>query len=223
MGGYSDHIVVEQRFVVKVSEKLDLKAAAPLLCAGITTYSPLRHWKVGPGQKVGVIGLGGLGHMGVKFAKALGATVVMITTTPEKGADAKRLGADEVLVSRDAEQMKAHANSFDFLLNTVPVSHDTNPYMSLLKRDATMCLVGVITELDPPLMGGTVIFGRKHVTGSAIGGMAETQEMMDFCAEHGIVSDVEVINIKDVNQAWERMAKNDVRYRFVIDMATIKA
>eukprot|EP01092_Planopodium_desertum_P016738 TRINITY_DN94648_c0_g1_i1.p2 TRINITY_DN94648_c0_g1~~TRINITY_DN94648_c0_g1_i1.p2 ORF type:complete len:380 (-),score=155.85 TRINITY_DN94648_c0_g1_i1:65-1204(-) len=221
-GGYSDHVVVEQRFVVKVSETLDLKAAAPLLCAGITTWSPLRHWKVGPGQKVGVIGLGGLGHMGVKFAKALGAHVVMITTTPEKGADAKRLGADEVLVSRDAEQMKAHAGSFDFLLNTIPVGHDTNPYMGLLKREATMCLVGVLTELDPPLTGGSVIFGRRNLTGSAIGGMAETQEMMDFCAEHGIVSDVEMIDIKNVNEAWERMAKNDVRYRFVIDMATIK-
>jgi len=222
-GGYSDHIVVEQRFVVKVSERLDLKAAAPLLCAGITTYSPLRHFGIGPGQKVGVIGLGGLGHMGVKFAKALGAHVVMITTTPEKGADAKRLGADEVLVSRDPAQMKAHANSFDFLLNTVPVGHDTNPYIALLKRDSTMCLVGVLTELDPPPTGASVIFGRKHITGSAIGGMAETQEMMDFCAEHGIVSDVEVIDIKDVNDAWERMQKNDVRYRFVIDMATIKA
>ncbi|HGM7301779.1 NAD(P)-dependent alcohol dehydrogenase [Stenotrophomonas maltophilia] len=221
-GGYSDHVVVEQRFVVKVSETLDLKAAAPLLCAGITTWSPLRHWKVGPGQKVGVIGLGGLGHMGVKFAKALGAHVVMITTTPEKGADAKRLGADEVLVSRDAAQMKAHAGSFDFLLNTIPVGHDTNPYMGLLKREATMCLVGVLTELDPPLTGGSVIFGRKHLTGSAIGGMAETQGMMDFCAEHGIVSDVEMIDIKNVNEAWERMAKNDVRYRFVIDMATMK-
>jgi len=222
-GGYSDHIVVEQRFVVKVSEKLDLKAAAPLLCAGITTYSPLRHFRIGPGHKVGVIGLGGLGHMGVKFAKALGAHVVMITTTPEKGADAKRLGADEVLVSRDAAQMKAHANSFDFLLNTIPVSHDTNPYMGLLKRDSTMCLVGVLTALEPALMGGSVIFGRKHVTGSAIGGLAETQEMMDFCAEHGIVSDVEVIDIQNVNEAWERMARNDVRYRFVIDMASIKA
>ncbi|KAG0776190.1 hypothetical protein G6F22_012749 [Rhizopus arrhizus] len=220
-GGYSDHVVVEQRFVVKVSDTLDLKAAAPLLCAGITTWSPLRHWKVGPGQKVGVIGLGGLGHMGVKFAKALGAHVVMITTTPEKGADAKRLGADDVRGARDAAQMKAHAGSFDFLLNTIPVGHDTNPYMGLLKREATMCLVGVLTELDPPLTGGSVIFGRKHLTGSAIGGMAETQEMMDFCAEHGIVSDVEMIDIKNVNEAWERMAKNDVRYRFVIDMATL--
>ncbi|MET0130801.1 MAG: NAD(P)-dependent alcohol dehydrogenase [Stenotrophomonas chelatiphaga] len=221
-GGYADQIVVADHFAVKISPTLDIKAVAPLLCAGITTWSPLRHWKVGPGQKVGVIGLGGLGHMGVKFAKALGAHVVMITTTPEKGADATRLGADEVLVSRDPEQMKAHAGSFDFLLNTIPVGHDTNPYMGLLKRDATMCLVGVLTELDPPLTGVSVIFGRKHLTGSAIGGMAETQEMMDFCAEHGIVSDVEVINIQDVNEAWERMAKNDVRYRFVIDMASIK-
>ena len=222
-GGYAKHLVVREEFCLRMPDGLDLSRAAPLLCAGITTWSPLRHWKVGPGQKVGVIGLGGLGHMGVKFAKALGAHVVMITTTPEKGADAKRLGADEVLVSRDAAQMKAHAGSFDFLLNTIPVGHDTNPYMGLLKREATMCLVGVLTELDPPLTGSSVIFGRKHLTGSAIGGMAETQEMMDFCAEHGIVSDVEMIDIKNVNEAWERMAKNDVRYRFVIDMATIKA
>lgn len=221
-GGYSDQIVVAERFVVKVSEKLDLKAAAPLLCAGITTYSPLRHWQVGPGQKVGVIGLGGLGHMGVKFAKAMGAHVVMITTTPEKGQDAKRLGADEVLVSRDAEAMKAHAGSFDFLLNTIPVGHDTNVYTALLKRDSTMVLVGVLTELTPAVQGMSLIFGRKRISGSAIGGMAETQEMMDFCAEHGIVSDVEVINIQDVNAAWKRMEKNDVRYRFVIDMASIR-
>ncbi|KAG1290376.1 hypothetical protein G6F64_013930 [Rhizopus arrhizus] len=159
--------------------------------------------------------------MGVKFAHALGAHVVMITTSADKGRDAKRLGADEVLVSRDAAQMKAHAGSFDFLLNTIPVGHDPTPYMGLLQREATMCLVGVLTELDPPLTGGSVIFGRKHLTGSAIGGMAETQEMMDFCAEHGIVSDVEMIDIKNVNEAWERMAKNDVRYRFVIDMATL--
>lgn len=222
-GGYSDHIVAAEHFVVSVSPTLDLKAAAPLLCAGITTYSPLRHWNVGPGQKVGVIGLGGLGHMGVKFAKALGAHVVMITTTPEKGADARRLGADEVLVSRDPAQMKAHAGSFDFLLDTIPVAHDVNPYLGLLKRDRTLCLVGVLTELDPPPTGMSVIFGRKHLTGSSIGGMAETQEMMDFCAEHGIVSDVEVIDIQQVNEAWERMARNDVRYRFVIDMASLNA
>jgi uncharacterized zinc-type alcohol dehydrogenase-like protein len=220
-GGYSDQIVVEERFVVKVSPKLDLKAVAPLLCAGITTYSPLRHWKVGPGQKVGVIGLGGLGHMGIKFAKALGAHVVMITTSPDKGKDAARLGADEVLLSRDADAMAAHAGSFDFLLNTVPVSHDLNPYTALLKRDRTMALVGVLTELNPPVSGGSLIMGRKSIAGSAIGGMAETQEMMDFCAEHGIVSDVEMIAMKDVNQAYERLLKNDVKYRFVIDMATL--
>lgn len=221
-GGYSDQIVVEERFVVKVPGGMDLKAVAPLLCAGITTYSPLRHWKVGPGQRVGVIGLGGLGHMGVKFAKALGAHVVMITTSPEKGKDATRLGADEVLVSRDAEAMAKAANSFDFLLNTIPVPHDPNPYMALLKRDRTMCMVGVLTEIEPPLSGASVIFGRKSVAGSGIGGMAETQEMIDFCAERGVVSDVEVIDIQSVNEAYERMLKNDVKYRFVIDIASLK-
>lgn len=220
-GGYSDHIVADERFAVKISPELDLKAVAPLLCAGITTYSPLRHWQVGPGQKVGVIGLGGLGHMGVKFAKAMGAHVVMITTTPEKGQDAKRLGADEVLVSRDKDAMAAHTGSFDFLLNTIPVGHDVNPYVALLKRDATMVLVGALTELEPALRGVNLMFGRKRISGSAIGGMAETQEMMDFCAEHGIVSDVEMVAIQDVNQAYERLLKNDVRYRFVIDMASL--
>lgn len=220
-GGYSDQIVVEERFVVKVSPKLDLKAVAPLLCAGITTYSALKHWNVGPGQKVGVIGLGGLGHMGVKFAKALGAKVVMITTSPEKGKDATRIGADEVQVSRDADAMRAHAGSFDFLLNTIPVSHDVNPYLALLKRDRTMALVGVVTALNPPVLGMNLIMGRRSLTGSAIGGMVETQEMMDFCAEHNIVSDVEMIAIKDVNQAYERLVKKDVKYRFVIDMATL--
>jgi uncharacterized zinc-type alcohol dehydrogenase-like protein len=222
-GGYSEAIVVEERFVVKVSPKLDLKAVAPLLCAGITTYSPLRHWKVGPGHKVGVIGLGGLGHMGIKFAKALGARVVMITTSPAKGADASRLGADEVLLSTDADAMQAHAGSFDFLLNTVPVGHDLNPYATLLALDGTMVLVGALTELTPPLQGFNLIIGRKSIAGSAIGGMEETQEMLDFCAEHGIVSDVEMVNIQDVNEAYERMAKNDVRYRFVIDMASLRS
>jgi len=206
---------------VKVSDTLDLKAVAPLLCAGITTYSPLRHWKVGPGMKVGVIGLGGLGHMGVKFAHAMGAHVVMITTSADKARDAKRLGADEVLVSRDADAMAAHANSFDFLLNTVPVSHDVNPYMALLALDGTMALVGALTPLDP-IPGANLIMGRKSLAGSAIGGMAETQEMMDFCAEHGIVSDVEIVPIQAVNEAYERLVKNDVKYRFVIDMATLK-
>jgi uncharacterized zinc-type alcohol dehydrogenase-like protein len=221
-GGYSDQIVVEERFVVKIPPSLDLKAAAPLLCAGITTYSPLKHWKVGPGQKVGVIGLGGLGHMGVKFAKAFGAHVVMITTSPEKGKDAKRLGADEVLVSRDLEAMAKHAGSFDFLLNTIPVGHDVNPYMALLKLDRTMAIVGVLTELTPPPTGISVIFGRKSISGSAIGGMPETQEMIDFCAEHNVVSDIEMIPIQSVNEAYERMLKNDVKYRFVIDMASLK-
>jgi alcohol dehydrogenase (NADP+) len=220
-GGYSEQIVVDQHFVVKVAEKLDLKAVAPLLCAGITTYSPLRHWRVGPGQKVGVIGLGGLGHMGVKFAKAMGARVVMITTSPAKGADATRLGADEVLVSGDAAAMAANANSFDFLLNTIPVGHDPNPYLALLKRDRTMAIVGVLTHLEP-MAGVSVIMGRKSVSGSAIGGMAETQEMLDFCAEHDIVSDVEVIPIQQVNEAYERLLRSDVRYRFVIDMASLR-
>jgi alcohol dehydrogenase (NADP+) len=219
-GGYSEQIVVEERFVVKVPESLDLKAVAPLLCAGITTYSPLRHWNIREGHKVGVIGLGGLGHMGIKFAKALGARVVMITTSPDKGKDARRLGADEVLLSRDADSMAKHAASFDFLLNTIPVPHDLNPYMALLKRDSTMALVGVLTELTPPLAGVNLIMGRKSVTGSAIGGMVETQEMIDFCAEHGIVSDVEIVPIQAVNEAYERLLKNDVKYRFVIDMAS---
>ncbi|MCB0434352.1 MAG: zinc-binding dehydrogenase, partial [Mangrovimonas sp.] len=195
--------------------KLDTKAVAPLLCAGITTYSPLRHWNVGKGQKVGVIGLGGLGHMGVKFASAMGANVVMITTSPEKGEDAKRLGAKDVLISKDPEQMAAHAGTFDFLLNTIPVSHDINPYIPLLKIDKTMVLVGA-TPVDIHSMG--LIFGRKSVAGSLIGGIKETQEMLDFCAEHDIVSDVEMIKMEEINEAWDRVMKADVKYRFVIDM-----
>ena len=221
-GGYSEQIVVEERFVVKVPENLDLKAVAPLLCAGITTWSPLRHWKVGPGQKVGIVGLGGLGHMGVKFAKALGAHVTMITTSPEKGKDATRLGADAVLLSHDKRAMQAAARSFDFLLNTIPVGHDTNPYLALLKRDATMVLVGVLTALEPPVMGRNLMGGRKNLTGSSIGGMKETQEMLDFCGQHDIVSDIEMIPIQDVNKAYERMLKNDVKYRFVIDIASLR-
>ncbi|MEX1828363.1 NAD(P)-dependent alcohol dehydrogenase [Luteibacter sp. CQ10] len=219
-GGYSTAIVVEERFAVKISEKLDLKAVAPLLCAGITTYSPLRHWKVGPGQKVGVIGLGGLGHMGVKFAKAMGAHVTMITTSPSKGDDAKKLGADAVLISTDAEAMQKAASSFDFLLNTVPVSHDINPYTSLLKLDGTMVLVGALTPLDG-VIGGSLMLPRRTIAGSAIGGMAETQEMMDFCAEHNIVSDIELVDMASINETYKRLVKNDVRYRFVIDMATM--
>jgi uncharacterized zinc-type alcohol dehydrogenase-like protein len=197
-------------------------AVAPLLCAGITTYSPLRHWKVGPGQKVGVIGLGGLGHMGVKFAKAMGAHVAMITTSPEKGKDALRLGADEVLVSRDAEAMKRARRTFHFLLNTIPVSHDINPYLGLLKPDGAMVLLGALTPLDP-VLGANLIGGRRTVAGSLIGGMAETQEMLDFCAAHNIVSDIETIRMDEINGAYERMLKNDVHYRFVIDMASLKA
>lgn len=221
-GGYSENIVVEERFVVSIPASLDLKAVAPLLCAGITTYSPLRHWKIGKGQKVGVIGLGGLGHMGVKLAKALGAEVVMITTSPEKGKDARRLGADDVLVSKDAAAMAKHANSFHFLLNTIPNGHDLNPYAALLRRDGTMVLVGALTALEPPLQGVSLIFGRHTIAGSAIGGMAETQEMIDFCAHHNIVSDVEMVTIQSVNEAYERLLKNDVKYRFVIDMASLR-
>jgi uncharacterized zinc-type alcohol dehydrogenase-like protein len=199
-----------------------LKAVAPLLCAGITTYSPLRHWKVGKGQKVGVIGLGGLGHMGVKLAKALGAQVVMITTSPAKGKDAVRLGADEVLVSKDLVAMAKQAKSFHFLLNTIPNPHDLNPYLTLLKRDATMVLVGALTALEPPLQGSSLIIGRRQLAGSVIGGIPETQEMIDFCARHNIVSDVEVVPMQGVNEAYARLVKNDVRYRFVIDMASLK-
>lgn len=219
-GGYSDHVVVDQDFVVSVPDNLDPAAAAPLLCAGITTYSPLRHWKVGPGQKVGVVGLGGLGHMGVKFAAAMGAHVVMITTSPEKGHDARKLGAHEVLISKDPEAMTAHANSFDFILNTIPVAHDVNPYMALLKRDAAMVIVGAIAPL-PDVSAPALVMRRKTLAGSLIGGIAETQEMMDFCGEHNITCDIETIAAKDINPSWQRMIKGDVKYRFVIDMATL--
>ena len=222
-GGYSEQIVVDERFVVRVPDSLPLEGVAPLLCAGITSYSPLKHWNVSAGQKVGVIGLGGLGHMGVKLAKAMGAHVVMITTSPDKASDATRLGADEVLLSRDADAMKKHRRSFDFLLNTVPVAHDLNPYLALLQRDRTMCLVGVLTEITPPTRGGALIGGRKNLSGSSIGGMAETQEMLDFCAEKNIVSDVEVIPIQSVNEAYVRLVKNDVKYRFVIDIASLRS
>ena len=219
-GGYSSQIVVKEDFVLNVSEDLDTKAVAPLLCAGITTYSPLNQWKVGKGQKVGIIGLGGLGHMGVKFASAMGADVVMITTSPEKGDDARRLGAKDVLVSKDPEQMKAHEGTFDFLLNTVPVAHDINPYIPLLKNNKTMVLVGA-TPVDLHSMG--LIFGRKHIAGSLIGGIKETQEMLDFCAAHNIVSDIEMINIQDINKAYDRVMKSDVKYRFVIDMNSLNS
>ncbi len=220
-GGYSEMVVVDQDFVLTIPDNLDQKAVAPLLCAGITTFSPLNHWGVKEGDKVGIIGLGGLGHMGIKFANAMGAHVVMITTSPDKAKDAKRLGAHEVLISKDEEAMKEHTGSFDFLLNTVPVGHDINPYINLLKRDATMVLVGAIEPLDA-VHGGGLVMGRKRVAGSLIGGIAETQEMLDFCGEHNIVSDVEMINMDNINEAYDRVTSSDVKYRFVIDMNSLK-
>lgn len=220
-GGYSDQITVSERFVLRLPKNLDPAASAPLLCAGITTYSPLKHWKVGAGQKVGIIGLGGLGHMGVKFAHAMGAHVVMITTSPEKGQDAETLGANEVLISTDTAAMKAHINSFDFLLNTIPVGHDTDPYMNLLKRDGTMVIVGAIEPLTN-VNGIPFIFKRRSLAGSLIGGLPETQEMLDFCGEHNITCDIEMIDIKAINTAYDRTVSGDVKYRFVIDMATLK-
>ena len=220
-GGYSTSVVVKDDFVLKVPENLDVKAVAPLLCAGITTYSPLSHWNVKKGDKVGVIGLGGLGHMGIKFADAMGAETIMITTSPDKAEDAKRLGADAVLISKNEDEMEQHKGTFDFLLNTVPVKHDINPYLELLKRDATMVMVGAIEPLEP-MHGGNLIMGRKRVAGSLIGGIKETQEMLDFCGEHNIVSDVEMIDMQDINTAFERVMDSDVKYRFVIDMESLK-
>ena len=222
-GGYSDNIVVREDFVLRIAPGQNLAAVAPLLCAGITTYSPLRHWKVGPGQKVGIVGLGGLGHMGVKLAHAMGAHVVLFTTSPGKTADALRLGADEVVVSRDKDAMAKHANSFDFILNTVAAPHDLDAFTGLLKRDGTMTLVGAPAEPHPTPSVFNLVFKRRAIAGSLIGGVAETQEMLDFCAEHGIVSDIEMIAMADINGAYERMLKGDVKYRFVIDMATLKA
>lgn len=221
-GGYSNSIVVREEFVLSVSEDLDTKSVAPLLCAGITTFSPLNHWKVKKGDKVGVVGLGGLGHMGIKFAHAMGAETIMITTSPDKAKDAKRLGADGVLISTNSNEIDEHKGTFDFILNTVPVKHDINPYLTLLKRDSTMCMVGAIEPLEP-MHGGNIILGRKSVAGSLIGGIKETQEMLDFCAEHNIVSDIEMINIDEINTAFERVQSNDVKYRFVIDMQSLKS
>jgi uncharacterized zinc-type alcohol dehydrogenase-like protein len=220
-GGYSQEIVVTEDFVLRVPEKLDLAATAPLLCAGITTYSPMRHWKVSAGQKVGVVGLGGLGHMAVKFAHAFGAHTVLFTTSPGKTADARRLGADEVVISKDAEAMQKHANSFDFIIDTVSAPHDLNAYLELVKRDGTMTLVGAPPE-PSPVGGFNLILKRRQLAGSLIGGIAETQEMLDFCGEHGIVSDIEIIPIQQINEAYERMLKSDVKYRFVIDMASLR-
>jgi len=220
-GGYSDQIVVDQDFVLQVSPKLDPAAAAPLLCAGITTYSPLRHWKVGAGHRVGIVGLGGLGHMGVKLARAMGAGVTLFTTSPGKAEDAKRLGADEVIISRDAEEMKKHGNRFDFILDTVAAPHNLDAYLNLLKRDGTLCLVGVPDQPHPSPSAFSLIGRRRQLAGSLIGGITETQEMLDFCAERGIVSDIELIPIQQINQAYERMLKSDVKYRFVIDLKTL--
>ncbi|WP_166264581.1 NAD(P)-dependent alcohol dehydrogenase [Marinobacter caseinilyticus] len=222
-GGYSDKIVVSERFVVKIPDKLDVKAAAPLLCAGITTYSPLRHYGVKPGHKVGVIGMGGLGHMGVKFAKALGAEVTIFTRSESKVAEAKHQGADHVVISTDDDQMQAAAETFDFMLDTVPVQHDLNPYLNCLKFDGTHILVGLLEAIEPPLQAGSLVFKRRVLAGSLIGGMPETQEALDFCAEHDIRCDVEMLDIHNINDAYERMKKGDVKYRFVIDMATLKA
>ncbi|MGI8819332.1 MAG: NAD(P)-dependent alcohol dehydrogenase [Chthoniobacterales bacterium] len=219
-GGYAKSIVVDEAFVLRISEKLNLAATAPLLCAGITTYSPMRRWKVSAGQKIGVVGLGGLGHMAVKFGHAFGAHVVLFTTTPGKTVDAKRLGADEVVISKNKDEMQKHLNSFDFIIDTVSAKHPLDDYLTLLKRDGVMCMVGA--SPDPlPVDVFSLIGRRRQLVGSLIGGIAETQEMLDFCAEHGIVSDIEVIPMSQINEAYERMLQSDVKYRFVIDLASL--
>jgi uncharacterized zinc-type alcohol dehydrogenase-like protein len=221
-GGYSDSIVVDQRFVLRVPTNLGLAGAAPLLCAGITTYSPMRHWGVTKGKKVGVVGLGGLGHMGVKFAHALGAHTVVFTTSPGKKDDALRLGADEVVLSKDANEMAKHFGSFDFILDAVAADHDINAYINLLRRDGNITLVGA-PEKPLPVSAFSLIMGRRSLSGSPIGGIAETQEMLDFCGQHNITADVEVIPIQKINEAYARMLKQDVKYRFSIDMASLRA
>ena len=220
-GGYSSQIVVDEKFCLHVSPKLDLAAAAPLLCAGVTTWSPLKHWGAGPGKKVGIVGLGGLGHMGVKFAHALGAHTVLFTTSANKVADGKRLGADEVVISRNEEEMAPHAGSFDLILNTVAASHNLDAFTALLKRDGTMVLVGAPAEPHPSPAVMDLIFRRRQIAGSLIGGIKETQEMLDFCAEHSITSDIELIPVQKVDTAYNRIVASDVKYRFVLDMATL--
>ena len=220
LGGYAQSIVVTEEFVLRMPANLNLAAAAPLLCAGITTYSPLRHWKVGPGQKVGIVGLGGLGHMGVKFARAFGAHVVLFTTSPGKAADAKRLGAHEVVLSTDEAQMAAHAGTCDLILDAVSASHDINAYLNQLKHDGNLVLVGA-PEKPLPVAAFPLIFRRRSFSGSLIGGLPETQEMLDFCGQHNITCDIEMIRMDQINDAYERMLKSDVKYRFVIDMATL--
>lgn len=222
-GGYSEAVVVHQDFVLRVPDALDPAAAAPILCAGITTYSPLRHFGVKAGHKVGVIGMGGLGHMGVKFAKAMGAEVTIFTRSESKVGEAKRQGADHVVISTDRAQMKAVANTFDFLLDTIPVPHDLNPYLNTLRVDGVHILVGLLEPVDPPVRGGALIYKRRSLAGSLIGGIPETQEVLDFCAEHGITCDIEMLDIAKINEAYQRMKAGDVKYRFVIDMATLKA
>ncbi len=222
LGGYAQRIVVDRDFVLKIRHpQAQLAAVAPLLCAGITTYSPLRHWRVGPGKKVGIVGIGGLGHMGIKIAHAMGAHVVAFTTSESKRDEAHGLGADEVVISRDAAQMKAHAGSFDFILNTVAAPHVLDAYTALLKRDGTLCLVGAPAEPHPSPSVMGLIFGRKAIAGSLIGGIRETQEMLDFCAQHQIVADIEMIAADGIEAAYERMLRSDVKYRFVIDAASM--
>ncbi|HEY3539536.1 MAG: NAD(P)-dependent alcohol dehydrogenase [Trinickia sp.] len=221
-GGYSTNLVVDEAFVLRVPDNLDPAAVAPLLCAGITTYSPLRTWGAGPGKKVGIVGLGGLGHMGVKLAHAMGAHVVLFTTSASKVEDGKRLGADEVVISKDPEAMAKHANSFDLLINTVAAQHDLNPFIALLKRDGTMTLVGAPEHDHPSPQVFNLILKRRRLAGSLIGGIAETQEMLDFCGQHGITSDIEMIPMQQINEAYGRMLKSDVKYRFVIDIDSLR-
>ncbi len=223
MGGYSDSIVVSEHFVVRIPEKLALASAAPILCAGITTYSPLKHYGVKAGDKVGILGMGGLGHMGIKFAKAMGAEVTLFTRSASKAEEGRRQGADHVIVSTDAEQMKAAAGYFDFLLDTIPVQHDLNPYLDTLRFDGVHILVGLIEPVNPPVHAGKLVMSRRVLAGSLIGGIAETQEVLDFCAEHNITCDIEMLDIRQINEAYARMIAGDVKYRFVIDMATLKA
>lgn len=222
-GGYAKTIVASESFVLKMPEGIDLKAAAPLLCAGITTWSPLRHWNITKGSKVGVVGLGGLGHMALKLANALGAEVTLFTRSAGKAEDARRLGAHHIVVSTDDAQMAATQGEFDLIIDTVPYVHDINPYMPTLNIDGTLVFVGFLGDISPMLSTLSMILGRRSVAGSCIGGIAETQEMLDFCAKHGIGSDIEMISMPDINDAYERMLKSDVKYRFVIDMATLTA
>jgi uncharacterized zinc-type alcohol dehydrogenase-like protein len=221
-GGYSTQLVVDEEFVLRVPENLDPAGVAPLLCAGITLYSPLRTWGAGPGKKVGIVGLGGLGHMGVKIAHAMGAHVVLFTTSASKIEDAKRLGADEVVISKNPAEMEAHVNSFDLIVNTVAAQHDLNPFINLLKRDGTLTLVGAPEHDHPSPQVFNLIMKRRRLAGSLIGGIAETQEMLDFCGKHGITSDIEMIQMQQINEAYERMLKSDVKYRFVIDLDSLR-